>query len=125
MKLRATLFTALGILLIAAGAVAFFWLRTIPYRSNYSRAFVAQTDFVPVPVDAQIKRMIACAQLDFLLSPTQGGRTILHFSSAQQNSTGLYLFFTSNWSHTAIVYTYDRATRKPQWKTEIDTDPDR
>lgn len=111
--------------LLLGATVAFLWFRSAPYRSWDSQGFAAQSGFRRVAVDSPIERLVSRARLDFLVSPTPIGRDIIEFMFAKQDATTLYLFFRPRWSHTAVVYAYDSVTRKPLWKTQVDTDPDR
>lgn len=109
--------------LIAAGV--YLSARTVPERQYDPRAFWGQKDLIGVQPDATIKRMIRHAQIDFLLSPTRGGRAQLQFWRADKTDGVMYLLFKpSNWSNTAIVYAYTISERKPLWKAEVATDND-
>ncbi|PYJ09090.1 MAG: hypothetical protein DMF06_11080 [Verrucomicrobia bacterium] len=123
--LRKILIALAVIAVLMIAVVAVLRLCSVPYRAWDSQAFAAQQGFTRVTPDAQIQRMIQRDRLDFIISPTGSSRDVIEFMFAKQDSTTLYLFFRPHWSHTAIVYAYDRSTRKSQWKTEIDTDPDR
>ena len=112
-------------IVLAAVALATLWFCRIPFLDWDSVAFAAQSGFTRVEVDPQIEWMIRRARLDFLITPPPTGGDLIKFMFAKLDSTTLYLFFRPGWSHNAVVYAYDRSTRKALWKTQVDTDPDR
>lgn len=114
--------TVVALLSVGAGLALYLWATIVPYRTYDTREFLEQKGFEEVPSDAEIRRMIFRAQLDYMISPTPTGRDKLLFVRAKQDSNVLYLFFKPlRWSNTAVVYAYDARSRKTLWKTEVGT----
>ena len=109
----------------AGGAIALVaWVlsTTVPSRYISTIDFYQRKGFHAVEPTDEIQSMIRRAQVDFLISPTAGRRTLLQFVQAYENPTETNILFRRNSSNIYVAYVFERRSRTPLWKTEIGDD---